>query len=38
MCVYAHMYIQSILHSYRVPKTHKMPYLYRSFSAKEPYN
>ena len=24
--------------SYRVAKTHKMPYLYRSFSAKEPYN
>jgi len=23
---------------YRVAKTHKMPYLYRSFSAKEPYN
>jgi len=24
--------------SYRVAKTHKMPYLYRSFSTKEPYN
>ena len=24
--------------SYRVAKTHRMPYLYRSFSAKEPYN
>ena len=24
--------------SYRVAKTHMMPYLYRSFSAKEPYN
>jgi len=23
---------------YRVAKTHRMPYLYRSFSAKEPYN
>jgi len=22
---------------YRVAKTHRMPYLYRSFSAKEPY-
>jgi len=26
------------LKSYRVAKTHRMPYLYRSFSAKEPYN
>jgi len=25
-------------HSYRVAKTHRMPYLYRSFSAKEPYS
>jgi len=25
-------------HHYRVAKTHKMPNLYRSFSAKEPYN
>jgi len=24
--------------SYRVAKTHRMPYLYRSFSAKEPYS
>jgi len=24
--------------TYRVAKTHEMPYLYRSFSAKEPYN
>jgi len=24
--------------SYRVAKTHRMAYLYRSFSAKEPYN
>ena len=23
---------------YRVAKTHRMPYLFRSFSAKEPYN
>ena len=23
---------------YRVPKTHSIPYLHRSFSAKEPYN
>jgi len=23
--------------TYRVAKTHRMPYLYRSFSAKEPY-
>jgi len=23
---------------YRVAKTHRMPYLHRSFSAKEPYN
>ena len=23
---------------YRVAKTHRMPYLYRSFSAKEPYD
>jgi len=23
---------------YRVAKTHRMPYLYRLFSAKEPYN
>ena len=23
---------------YRAAKTHRMPYLYRSFSAKEPYN
>jgi len=23
---------------YRVAKTHRMPYLYRSFFAKEPYN
>jgi len=26
------------LYTYRVAKTHRMPYLYRSFSAKEPYN
>ena len=25
------------VHSYRVAKTHRIPYLYRSFSAKEPY-
>ena len=24
--------------TYRVAKTHRMPYLYRPFSAKEPYN
>ena len=31
--------IDVIMHtSYRVAKTHSMPYLYRSFSAKEPYN
>ena len=30
------MYIESI--RYRVAKTHRMPYLYWSFSAKEPYN
>ena len=24
-------------HTYRVAKTHRIPYLYRSFSAKEPY-
>jgi len=24
--------------NYRVAKTHRMPYLYRSFSAKDPYN
>ena len=26
------------LYTYRVAKTHRMPYLYRSFSAKNPYN
>ena len=26
------------MHVYRVSKTHRMPYLYRSFSAKEPFN
>jgi len=25
-------------HKYRVAKTHRMAYLYKSFSAKEPYN
>jgi len=25
-------------HTYRVAQTHKIPYLYRLFSAKEPYN
>jgi len=27
----------TLIHTYRVAKTHRIPYLYRSFSAKEPY-
>jgi len=30
--------VKSMLHLYRVAKTHRMPYLNRSFSAKEPCN
>jgi len=30
-----HVYV---LYIYRVAKTHRMPYLHRSFSAKEPCN
>ena len=38
-----HTYALSVLffictHSYRVPTTHRMPHLHRSFPAKEPYN
>jgi len=32
------VYILSARFLYRVAKTHRMPYLYRSFAAKEPYN
>ena len=28
----------SVMCVYRVAKIHRMPYLYRSFSTKEPYN
>ena len=34
-----HIYISSVTHlSHRVVQSHRMPYLYGSFSAKEPYN
>ena len=29
--------MQPSIHDYRVPKTHRMPYLHRSISAKQPY-
>jgi len=32
-----HAYPSKICDKYRVAKTHRIPYLYRSFSAKEPY-
>jgi len=34
----SHTSFNLISSHYRVAKTHRMPYLYRSFSAKEPYN
>jgi len=38
--VFIHEYVNDSAESnpYRVAKTHRMPYLYRSFSAEEPYN
>ena len=33
---FENVYLEMTL--YRVPKTHRMPYLYRLFSAEEPYN
>jgi len=32
------MFLSRRRYSYRVAKTHRMPHLYRSFSAKETYN
>ena len=32
------LFLHPSLDGYRVAKTHRMPYLHRSFSAKEPYN
>jgi len=31
------MYVSTVSSGYRVAETHRIPYLYRSFSAKEPY-
>jgi len=36
VCMYIDVYMCKCI--YRVAKTHRMPYLHRSFSAKEPYN
>ena len=36
--VYVHILLFDISCDYRVAKMHKMPYLYRIFSAKKPYN
>ena len=35
--VYAYMNVCVYICVYRVAKTHRMPYLYWSFSVKEPY-
>jgi len=34
ICMYDHIHMQNV---YRVAKNHRMPYLYRPFSAREPY-
>jgi len=44
LCIYIYVYIYMYIYTYswknlyRVAKTHRMPYLYRSLFAKEPYN
>ena len=38
VCLCCITYIRAHFSLYRVAKTHRMAYLYRSFSAKEPYN
>jgi len=35
--IYIDIYLQGISHRYRVAKIHRIPYLYRSFSAKVTY-
>ena len=36
-CMYVKYHVCVFNVKYRVAKTHRIPYLYRSFSAKEPY-
>ena len=36
-CHVTHTHTACLTYHYRVAKTHRIPYLYRSFSAKEPY-
>jgi len=38
VCVYTYVCQAYLMARHRVAKIHRMPYLYRSFPAKEPYN
>jgi len=38
VCACVCLCVDVLISIYRVAKTHRMPYLYRSFSAKEPYH